>query len=267
MCFGNTTISQFTVVPNTATLQYAGMRQRIAASRMRVTMARSQSIRTVSQCADKTSSVQSSFLSMSDLARDIALANTNHLIGVVRTFSANRNFLSRLDNLDEYSKPAGCFEERSFSIWKLDVDRRAVQRPVVHWTSDLCFEDRSSGCSLSWSQIGWDTAGCHVRKLCNGAVDRKKCKVRRTAPSPDLPPVAVPECVPEVHDLDIFCLDKERDLRVTQAINGRQSSHGEWPGRDRFIQSSPHDDEPIARDLRCVDWITNDLRIRPELSP
>src|SRR5580658_5159384 len=181
MCFGNTTISQFTVVPNTATLQYAGMRQRIAASRMRVTMARSQSIRTVSQCADKTSSVQSSFLSMSDLARDIALANTNHLIGVVRTFSANRNFLSRLDNLDEYSEPAGCFEERSFSIWKLDP----------------CFEDRSSGCSLNWHQIGRDSAGCHVRKLCDGAVDRKKCEVRRTAPSPDLPPIAVPKWSPK----------------------------------------------------------------------
>jgi hypothetical protein len=35
----------------------------------------------------------------------------------------------------------------------------------------------SSGCSLGWSQIGWDTAGCHVRKLCDGAVDRKKCEV------------------------------------------------------------------------------------------
>src|SRR3984893_5965186 len=30
---------------------------------------------------------------------------------------------------------------------------------------------------------------------------------------------------------------------------------------------APHDGEPIARDLRCVNWITNDLRIRPELSP
>ena len=106
-------------------------------------------------------------------------------IGFVRTFSANRNFLSRLDNLDEYSKPVSCFEERSFSIWKLDVDRRVVKRAVVHWTSDPCFEDRSGGCSLGWHQIGWDTAGCHVRKLCDGAVaNRKKCEVRRTAPEP-----------------------------------------------------------------------------------
>src|SRR5258708_33651875 len=99
---------------------------------------------------------------------------TNHLIGVVRTFSADRNFLSRLDNLDEYSKPAGCFEERSFSIWKLDVDRRAVKRAVMPWTNDPRFEDRSSRCSLGWPQGGWENAGWHVRELSKGAGDREK---------------------------------------------------------------------------------------------
>jgi hypothetical protein len=169
-----------------------------------------------------------------------------------RTASADCNFISRIDNLRDNSKPVSCFEEHSFNIWQFDVDRRVVKRPVVYWTSDSGFEDRSSGCGLIWHQIGWDTTGLHIRKLRDGAVDRKKCDVRRTAPSPDFPPVAVPKCVAKMHELDIFCLDQERDLRITQAINRRQRSHGEWPNRNRFIESRPHDGKPIARDFGAL---------------
>ena len=52
-------------------------------------------------------------------------------------------------------------------------------------------------------QIGWDTTGFHIRKLRDGAVDRKKGDVRRTAPSPDLPPIAMPKGVAKMHELDI----------------------------------------------------------------
>src|ERR1700731_1223166 len=44
----------------------AGMRERIAASRMRVTIARSQSIPTLSQCADKLSSIRQAGIAINE---------------------------------------------------------------------------------------------------------------------------------------------------------------------------------------------------------
>ena len=163
------------------------------------------------------------------LASALASHRDKTVYRLSRTVSTDCNFISRRDDLRDNSKPVRCFEERSFNIWQFDVDRRVVKRPVVHWTSDSGFENRSSGCGLIWHQIGWDTTGFHIRKLSDRAVDRKKCDVWRTAPSPDLPPMAMPKCVAKMHELDIFCLDEERDLGVTQAINRRQRSHGEWP--------------------------------------
>ena len=52
----------------------------------------------------------------------------------------------------------------------------------------------------------------------------------------------MPKRVAKMHDLDIFWLDKELDLRVAQAINCLQRSHGEWPDCDiGSTETSPHD--------------------------
>ena len=51
------------------------------------------------------------------------------------TISPDCNLVSRLDNLRDDSEPVSRFEEHSFNIGQLDVDRRVVKRPVVHWTS------------------------------------------------------------------------------------------------------------------------------------
>jgi hypothetical protein len=70
--------------------------------------------------------------------------------GLEGTISVDCNFLSRLDNLDENSESVGRFEERSFNICQFNIDRRVVKRRVVHRTSDSGFEDRRSGCGLSF---------------------------------------------------------------------------------------------------------------------